>query len=320
MKKLIVVFAVLAGLLVVPTAAHAQAKVTGGPLNNLAASPTIHLMITDFPTKGGLYLLQCTAPTGPTRPTTCNDVAQLWISTQPAANFTPSADISFKPTATYKTRTGEEIDCTKVSCGIYVRYDHTNGTDFSEDNFFALTFKSGDLAPVKPADEIMASIGGVALSQSMPITMAYRAPGLLLASAKSGATLTYQSFAPACTLENNIVIALKGKGACDIAVTSPGNESYGPITIHYPIYLKVGADGILHKAYPTTLKVGKRTSLKSDSLFGEKLKFKSTSKNCRVSGNKVIAIKKGACSISITGASVVDLFAGVKATHKITIR
>jgi hypothetical protein len=320
MKKLIVVFAVLAGLLVAPAAANAQAKVTGGPLNNLAASPTIHLMISDFPTKAGLYLLQCTAPTGPTRPTTCNDAAQLWISTQPGASFAPNADIIFKPTATYKTRTGEEIDCTKVSCGIYVRYDHTNGTDFSEDNFFALTFKSGDLAPVKPADEIMAAIGGVTLSQSKPITMAYRAPGLLIASAKSGATLTYQSFAPACTLENNIVIALKGKGACDIAVTSPGNESYGPITIHYPIYLTVGTDGILHKAYPTKLKVGKSTSLKQDSLFGENLNFKSSSKACSVKGNKVKALKKGSCSISITGASVVDLFAGVKTTHKITIQ
>ena len=320
MKKLIVVFAVFAGLLVAPAAANAQAKVTGGPLNNLAASPTIHLMISDFPTKAGLYLLQCTAPTGPTRPTTCNDAAQLWISTQPGASFAPNADIVFKPTATYKARTGEEIDCTKVSCGIYVRYDHTNGTDFSEDNFIALTFKSGDLTPVKPADEITASIGGVALSQSKPITLAYRAPGLLIASAKSGATLTYQSFAPACTLENNIVIALKGKGACDIAVTSTGNDTFGPITVHYPIYLKPGNDGILHKAYPTTLKVGKSTSLKSDSLFGEKLKFKSSSKACSVTGNKVKALKKGSCSISITGASVLDLFVGVKTTHKITIQ
>jgi hypothetical protein len=121
-------------------------------------------------------------------------------------------------------------------------------------------------------------------------------------------------------LVNGVVTALKGTGKCDIGVTSPGNATYGPIEVHFPIYLKPGNDGILHKAYPTTLKVGKSTSLKSDSLFGEKLKFKSTSKNCRVSGNKVKAIKKGACSISITGASVVDLFAGVKATHKITIR
>ena len=320
MKRIILAIFVIAGLLVSPTAANAQAKVVGGPLTDLSAAPTINLSISEFPTKAGLYFLQCTTPTGPTRPTTCNDAAQLWISNERGANFTPAANIVFKPAASYKTRTGEEIDCTKVSCGIYIRYDHNNGADFSEDNFIALTFKGGENTPTLVSDEITASIGGVMLSQRSPITMAYRAPGLLLTSAKSGATLTSASFAPACTLENNIVIALKGKGACDIAVTSPGNESYGPITIHYPINLKPGNDGILHKAYPTTLKVGKSTSLKTDSLFGEKLKFKSSSKACSVKGNKVKALKKGSCSISITGASVVDLFVGVKTTHKITIQ
>jgi len=320
MKRIILAIFIVAGLVVSPTAANAQAKVVGGPLTELSATPTIHLAISGFPAKGGLYLLQCTAPTGPTRPTTCNDSAQLWISTETGANFTPTADIVFKPAATYKTRTGVEIDCSKVSCGIYIRYDHTNGTDFSEDNFIALTFKSGQNVPVIPPDEITASIGGVTLSQSKPITMAYRAPGLLLASAKSGVALTYKSYAPACALVDGIVTALKGNGACDIAVTSPGDKTYGPITVHYPIYLTIGNDGILHKAYPTSMKLHKSAILKNDSLFGEKLKFKTASKNCTVYGNKVIALKKGECSISITGPSVANLFAGVKDTHTITIQ
>ena len=320
MKRIILAVFVVAGLLVAPTAANAQAKVVGGPLTELSAAPTINLSISGFPTKGGLYFLQCTAPTGPTRPTSCNDAAQLWISTERGANFVPTANIVFKPAANYKTRTGEEIDCRKVSCGIYTRYDHTNGTDFSEDNFIALTFKSGDNTPTLVSDEITATIGGVALSQSKPITMAYRAPGLLLATAKSGAALTYKSYAPACTLVDGVVTALKGTGACDIGVSSPGNASYGPIEVHFPIYLSTGNDGILHKAYPTTMKLKKSVSLKSESLFGEKLKFKSSSKACRVSGSKVTAVKKGTCLISITGPSVTDLFTGVKDTHKITIK
>jgi len=311
---------VVAGLLVAPATANAQAKVVGGPLTELSAAPTINLSISGFPTKAGLYFLQCAAPTGPTRPTTCNDAAQLWISTERGANFLPTANIVFKPAASYKTRTGEEIDCRKVSCGIYIRYDHTNGTDFSEDNFIALTFKSGDNTPTLVSDEITASIGGVALSQRNPITMAYRAPGLLLATAKSGVALTYKSYAPACTLVDGVVTALKGTGACDIGVTSPGNATYGPIEVHFPIYLTTGTDGILHKAYPTTLKLKKSVSLKIDSLFGEKLQFKTSSKACRVSGSKVTALKKGTCLISITGPSVTDLFTGVKDTHKITIK
>ena len=320
MKRIILAAFVVAGLLVAPATANAQAKVVGGPLTELSAAPTINLSISGFPTKAGLYFLQCAAPTGPTRPTTCNDAAQLWISTERGANFLPTANIVFKPAASYKTRTGEEIDCRKVSCGIYIRYDHTNGTDFSEDNFIALTFKSGDNTPTLVSDEITASIGGVALSQRNPITMAYRAPGLLLATAKSGAALTYKSYAPACTLVDGVVTALKGTGACDIGVTSPGNATYGPIEVHFPIYLTTGTDGILHKAYPTTLKLNKSVSLKSDSLFGEKLQFKTSSKACRVSGSKVTALKKGTCLISITGPSVTDLFTGVKDTHKITIK
>ena len=320
MKRIVLAVFVVAGLLVAPTPANAQAKVVGGPLTELSAAPTINLSITGFPTKAGLYFLQCTAPTGPTRPTTCNDAAQLWISTERGANFTPTANIVFKPAVSYKTRAGEEIDCRKVSCGIYIRYDHNNGTDFSEDNFIALTFKSGDNTPTLVSDEITASIGGVTLSQSNPITMAYRAPGLLIFSAKSGATLTAKSYAPACTLVDGVVTALKGTGACDIGITSPGNATYGPIEVHFPIYLTPGSDGILSKAYPTTLKIRKSAVLKSESLFGEKLKFKTTSKTCSVYGSKVIALRKGACVLSITGPGVTNLYAGVKENYTITIQ
>jgi hypothetical protein len=319
-KRIVLAVVVAAGLLVAPTPANAQAKVVGGPLTDLSASPTINLSITGFPTKAGLYFQQCAAPTGATRPTTCNDAAQLWISNERGANFAPTANIVFKPAASYKTRTGQEIDCRKVSCGIYIRYDHNNSGDLSEDNFIALTFKSGDNTPTLVSDEITASIGGVTLSQRNPITMAYRAPGLLIFSAKSGATLSAKSYAPACTLVDGVVTALKGTGACDIGITSPGNATYGPIEVHFPIYLKPGNDGILSKAYPTTLKIRKSAILKNDSLFGEKLKFKTTSKTCSVYGSKVIALRKGACVLSITGPSVANLFAGVKESYTITIQ
>jgi hypothetical protein len=320
MKRIILAVFIVAGLLVAPTAANAQSKVVGGPLTDLSAAPTINLSISEFPTKAGLYFQQCTAPVGTTRPTTCNDVAQLWISTERGASFAPTANIVFKPSASYKTRTGEEIDCRKVSCGIYISYDHNNRADFSEDNFIALTFKSGENTPTLISDEITASIGGVILSQSKAITMAYRAPGLLLATTKSGAVLTLKSSVSACSLVDGVITALKGTGACNISVSSPGNATYGPNEVQFPIYLTPGKDGILHKAYPTTMKLKKSVSLKSDSLFGEKLKFKSSSKTCRVLGSKVIAVKKGTCLISITGPSVTDLFTGVKDTHKITIK
>lgn len=320
MKRIVLAVVILAALLVAPTAANAQAKVVGGPLTDLSATPTINLSITGFPTKAGLYFQQCAAPTSATRPTACNDAVQLWISNERGASFTPTANIVFKPVASYKTRTGQEIDCRKVSCGIVIRYDHNNGADLSEDNFIPLTFKSGDTTPILEPDEITASIGGVTLIQGKPMTMAYRAPGLLLFSSKSGATLTAKSYAPACALVDGVVTALKGTGACFIGVSSPGNSTYGPNEVQFPIYLKPGNDGILSKAYPTTLKIRKSAILKNDSLFGEKLKFKTTSKTCSVYGSKVIALRKGACVLSITGPSVANLFVGVKENLTITIQ
>lgn len=320
MKRIVLAVVVVAGLLAAPTPANAQAKIVGGPLTELSAAPTINLSITGFPTKAGLYFQQCAAPTGSTRPTACNDAAQLWISTERGASFAPTANIIFKPTASFKTSAGEEIDCRKASCGIFIRYDRNNGADLSEDNFIALTFRSDDNTPTLFSDEITASIGGVTFSQDKPLTMAYRAPGLLIFSSKSGATLTAKSYAPACSLVDGVVTPLKGTGACDIGITSPGNANYGPIEAHFPIYLKPGNDGILSKAYPTSLKISKSAVLKSDSLFGEKLNFKSSSKACRVTGSKVTALMKGTCLISITGPSVANLFAGVKTTHKIKIQ
>jgi len=327
MKRMFLAVIVIAGLLVAPTAASAetkvalgpQTKVVGGPLTDLSAAPTINLNISGFPAKAGFYFQQCGAPLAPARPTTCNDAAQLWISTERGANFAPTANIVFKPVASYKTRSGQEIDCRKVSCGIFIRYDHNNGTDLSEDNFIPLTFKAGDNTPTLVSDEITASIGGVTLSQSRPIAMAYRAPGLLLATAKSGAALTYKSSA-ACTLVDGVITALKGTGACNITVTSPGSATYGPAEAQFPIYLTPGNDGILSKAYPSTMKIFKSVTLRSESLFGEKLKFKTSSKACRVSGSRVIALQRGECLVSITGPSVANLFAGVKDTHKITIQ
>jgi len=327
MKRMFLAVIVIAGLLTAPTAANGETKVTsapltkvsGGPLTDLSAAPTINLTITGFPAKAGFYFQQCGAPTAPARPTNCNDAAQLWISNERGASFAPTANIVFKPVASYKTRSGQEVDCRKVSCGIFIRYDHNNGADFSEDNFIPLTFKAGDNAPVLVSDEITASIGGVTLSQSRPIALAYRVPGLLRATAKSGVELTYKS-SSACTLVGGVITALKGTGACNITVTSPGSAAYGPIEVQFPLYLTPGNDGILSKAYPTTMKIFKSITLKNDSLFGEKLKFKTSSKACRVSGSRVIALQRGECLVSVTGPGVTNLFAGVKDTLKITIQ
>ena len=310
--------AALALSFVAPSAAHAQAKVTGGPLTNVPASGgTINLQISSFPTKGGLYVQQCIAPVGMNRPGDCNKAAELWISNQRGASFAPGADIQFKPTATFKGAT-QDVDCTKVSCGIYLRYDHTVPGDFSEDQFIPLTFASSTGAPALAADEITATLGGKALDSRNPLTIAYRTPLKLEAKSKAGAALSYQSFAPACTLVDGVVTALKGTGLCDIAVTSAGNAAASAITVHFPLKLTTGADSL--PAIAKSIKVGAKLALPATSTFGEKVKYTSTNKNCTISGSTVTAKKQGACAIKASSNGVADLYTGIVQTIAISVK
>ena len=138
MKKISIVFALLASILSVPQAQAAEVGFVG----KISSSQVlIDVTLTKFPTKGGLYIQQCVeAPLG-TRPTLCNAAAQLWISTEPRASFAPTAKIVFKPTSTFTSGT-TSVDCTVSSCGAFLRYDHNLTSDTSEDQFIPLTFKS----------------------------------------------------------------------------------------------------------------------------------------------------------------------------------
>ncbi|MEI7541200.1 MAG: hypothetical protein WCJ89_06945, partial [Actinomycetes bacterium] len=191
MKKIAVVVALLASMLVPAQAQAAQTGFLGGPLTNLDSPASIHIALSNFPTKGGLYVMECAEGVAGARPTVCNAAVQLWVSTDANASFKPTADIAFKPTSVF---TG--ADCTVVKCGIFLRFDHTVPNDLTEDQFIALTFKAATPATVTlPNDEITATINGVQLSNKTPMKLAYRAPAVLAATSKAGAALTYVSLA-----------------------------------------------------------------------------------------------------------------------------
>ena len=123
-----------------PAVANASTTVTGGPLTNLKPTDqVIHLSLSNFPSTAGLYIMQCVKSSDANRPTICNQAAQLWISNNQGASFTPNADIQFKPTAIFSAG-GNAVDCTKSTCGIFIRFDHTASADTSEDQFIPLTF------------------------------------------------------------------------------------------------------------------------------------------------------------------------------------
>ena len=306
MKKLVLVALIAA--LMTPVSAHAaQTKFVGGPLTNLDyQNATINISLTDVPAKGGLYIQQCVeAPTG-ARSALCNKAVELWISTARGASFLPTAAIAFKPTGSFVSGT-TTVDCTVSKCGIFMRFDHTVSADFSEDQFFPITFKAAVAGTTTlVADEVTATINGVAVTTRTPATLGYRQVATVAAVSKAGAALTYRSLAPACALSGQQVTPLTGVGECAISVTSAGNATAAPVTVILPIRLTLGAQTLGTFALPETLKAFSKTNLPTATNFGEKVSYKAIG-SCSVV-RSVLTMRRGKCEITATAGARKGLY------------
>ena len=309
MKKL-VVMALLAALLT-PVSAHAaQTKFVGGPLTNLDyQNATINITLTDVPTKGGLYIQQCVEAPAGTRSALCNKAVELWISTARGASFLPTAAIAFKPTGSFVSGT-TTVDCTVSKCGIFMRFDHTVPADFSEDQFFPITFKAAVAGTTTlAADEVTGTINGVAVTTRTPATLGYRQVATVAAVSKAGATLTYRSLAPACALNGQQITPLTGVGECAISVTSAGNATAAPVTVILPIRLTLGAQTLGAFALPETLKAFSKTNLPTATNFGERVSYKAMG-SCSVV-RSVLTMRRGKCDITATAGARKGLYEGL---------
>ena len=306
MKKLVVV-ALLAALMTPMSAHAAQTKFVGGPLTNLDyQNATINIALTDVPTKGGLYIQQCVEAPAGTRSALCNKAVELWISTLRGASFLPTAAIAFKPTGSFVSGT-TTVDCTVSKCGIFMRFDHTVSADFSEDQFFPITFKAAVAGTTTlAADEVTATINGVAVTTRTPATLGYRQVATVAAVSKSGAALTYRSLAPACALSGQQITPLTGVGECAISVTSAGNSTAAPVTVILPIRLTLGMQTLGIFTLPETLKAYSKTNLPTATNFGEKIKYKAVGA-CSVV-RSVLTMRRGKCEINVTSGSRKGLY------------
>ena len=301
MKKLVVLTALVASLLTPVQAQAAETKFTGAPLTNLdSQGVTINIMLLGVPTKGGLYIQQCVEAPAGVRPTVCNEPVQLWISNSRGASFAPTDVIKLKPTGTFMAKT-TAVDCTVSKCGIFMRFDHTVPADFSEDQFIPLTFKAATTATVTlPVDEITATINGVAVSTTAPITLGYRQVSTVSATSKAGAALTFASIDPNCALKGSEITPLKGSGDCAISVTSAGNTTATGVTAILPIRLTAGVQTIPAIAPKKSVKLASTTN------FGQKILYTATG-SCSVKKN-VLTAKKGKCTIQARAEGVAGLF------------
>ncbi|CAN2241325.1 hypothetical protein MCEMKE157_01050 [actinobacterium SCGC AAA044-D11] len=308
MRKIVLVLTLTISVLVPTGAQAAQTKFVGGPLTNLAPQgAVINAQLSEVPTRAGLYMQQCVESAAGARPTLCNEAAQLWISTAQGASFAPTAAIQFKPAASFISGT-TTIDCTVSKCGIFLRFDHTAGPNFSEDQFIPITFKSGTAATVVlPADEITATINGVAVSTRTPITLGYRQIAKVDAVSKAGAALTYASLSPNCGLNGKEITPLKGSGECAISVTSAATAT---ATAILPIRLTLGVQTIPVIAAKKSVKLATVTN------FGEKVSYQAGG-SCSVK-KSVLTAKKGKCTVNASAAGQDGLFEALK--QKVVLR
>ena len=302
MKKIVVSIALAASLVFPANAQAAETKFVGGPLTNLEPSgATVHIALNNFPKLGGLYIQECVEGAVGARPTLCNGAVQLWVSTALGASFTPTADIIFKPTATFSAGV-TAIDCRVSKCGVFLRYDHTVPGNLTEDQFIALTFKSGSASVAKPVDEISAAINSISLSTRVPMKISYRQIATLSATSKTGAPLTFASLAPACSLKSMTITALKGGGYCDIAITSPGNIEFAAVTAHFPLELIPGVQTIRTFSISST----KRSVLPKKTSFGEFVTYRASG-SCTVAKN-IVKAAKGSCTLDISAPGITALY------------
>lgn len=309
MKKLVLV-ALIASLLMPVSAQAAETKFVGGPLTNLDyQGATVNISLSNVPAKGGLYIQQCVEAPAGTRSALCNKAVELWISTARGASFLPTAPIVFKPTGSFVSGT-TTVDCTVSKCGIFMRFDHTVPADFSEDQFFPLTFKAAVAGTsTVAADEVSATINGVTVTTRAPATLGYRQVSTVAAVSKAGAALSYRSLAPACALNGQQITPLAAAGECAIAVTSAGNATAGPVTVILPIRLTVGSQNLGAFTLPESLKAFSKTPLPAATNFGEKVTYKAMG-SCSVV-RSVLTMRRGKCEITATAIGRKALYEGL---------
>ena len=300
-----------------PSIANAKTLITGGPFTNLQPTgQVVTLKLSGYPTNSGFYILQCLSENDHSRPNICNPENQLWISTSIGANFAPTADILFRPTATFNYGTSG-VDCTRARCELFMRLDHMTSGNFSEDQTIPLVFV-GSSTPSPTSDVITASINGHSIKSSGHTNVRYQDVFKIDASAKSGATLAYSTTSTTCSLLGNQVTILKGTGTCDVAVASPGNSQYTATTVHYIFDINLGQQKITFNPY---VKVGTNLTLPINSNFGEKISYEASStKNCTLTGNVLSFNKVGACSIKATALAKTDTYSSLNQTLSFKIR
>ncbi len=304
----------MAALLLTPTSAIALTKFQGGPTTNLnPAGDTVHIALSNFPSTGGLYILEClrSASAG-SLTASCDTAHQMWVSYAAGASASPIGDVALAVTGTVQGKT-----CGVDQCEIFLTYDHTKPTDRTEDQAINISFAGASVTVVKPTDVITAKINNAVISGSIPGTLGYHATLAISATSASGALVSIKSSTPDCTVTKSVITALKATGYCDFALSSPGSLSYQAVTSHYPFALTTGVQSI--RTIAGSAKVGARYFMPAKSNFGNVVTYTTTTPDiCSVTKTIVVGKKIGSCLISLTAPAQPALWGAL--ASKVTLK
>ena len=287
------------------------------PLTNLKAEGAqITGAISNFPTKAGLYIQQCAAPAvADERPTNCLQLA--WVTATGAPpSISASNPISFKLLPEFNGKLGA-VNCQIDKCGVFFSYDHNNIQDRSEDTFIPISFQaSSSSSTLKKVETVTVTMNGVTLIKNVPGTLAYRSGVKISAVAASGLPVSITSSNANCSFKNGVLLPLTGKGFCAVDVKTDGNETFDSSSANYPFMLTPGTQKI--SISKVNIAKGKTKSLPAETNFGETVRYKSNSKNCRVELNLVEV--KGACTLTATAPAKDGMWSALKSTIKVKIK
>jgi hypothetical protein len=154
------------GACVVANRAEAQTPrptVTVSPATGVAPGSMVTVSGSGFAPAGGVYVMFCAKPTGElgtqggrAASATCNPDQSndhtVWKTPIPADG---TFSVQLKVESTFAS-----TDCTKTTCGVFVRKDHMGGaSDYSQDAFAPLTFSAAAApAPSTPTTAAPAAL------------------------------------------------------------------------------------------------------------------------------------------------------------------
>jgi hypothetical protein len=289
------------------------------PLINLDPNGTnITGTITNFPTKAGLYIFQCTkAKSATERPENCFDLA--WVTATGGQGATSAKDpISFLLKANYSTST-KSVDCTIEECGVFFQYDRAALTDTSQDTFLPMTFAAVTTPVVaKKADTLTVTLNGKPLTRNVSMDLKYRAKTIIVATSESGLPVTLSSATSDCSFANGAFTALKGSGVCRLSATTAGNEIFDAASLGYPFTLVPGVQSIGFSI--TGAKKGTTRALPAFTNFGSAVVYTSKSKSCVVESNLMTVGRGKSCILTVKAAGKDLMWAPLSTTLKVNIK